>query len=624
MSQFRRRALPVVAGIAALFLGCTTSPPSRPTPVAGLPASPAERQRALPDQLRAAQVTSRRGMVVTGCAAASWAGTTVLEAGGNAIDAAVAVAFALGVAEPGSSGIGGQTYILVRMSDGRTAAIDGSVHAPLQTAREELARLREAQLLIRPNTSFWGYKAAATPGSLAALDLALRSYGTKSLADVIAPSIAIAELGSPWTAAQHAFLVNYTTKLMASPYLSRLFFKDAIEPWDADHVYCNPDLACFLRRLAAVGVDDFYHGAIAAEIAADMAAHAGWIGRADLARMDATVKAPLRGRYRGLEVLSFPFPGGGATVVEALGILDRISPDRLREDSVDRLHVLVEACRLAYADSFPARRPPRLPDDLAVDAAWVGSRAALIRMDRALRADEVSIGPLSSLEAGGTSQVSVVDSAGNAVALTQTVGATFGSGVATDGFGFPYNSLVNGYEFLEPRAWSYLQPLQPPMNSMAPTIVVKDGSPLLVLGSAGTTRIGPAIVGTIVGVVDRRLPLCEAIAAPRVLWGGNRSSRVYLEIADQITEEQADALAARGFAIQERITFPATPLDMTDFGGVNAVLVDPADGMLVGVADPRRQGVARAESELPDPAPVPVFPSCWRELLAAGRAPTPR
>jgi gamma-glutamyltranspeptidase/glutathione hydrolase len=561
-------------------------------------------------------------MVVTGNAAASWAGMRMLDAGGNAVDAAVAAAFALGVAEPGSSGIGGQTYLLVRMRDGTAVAIDGSARAPLRAVREELYSLHETTLLIRPATAFSGHRSIATPGTLAALDAALRRFGTKSLAEVVEPAIEIAEFGSVWTPAQRSFLVDYTTKVQASVYLSALFLRDSITPWSPEHVYCNPDLACFLRRLAAVGVSDFYRGAIAQEIAGDMAAHGGWLGRAELAQMSATIKQPLRGRYRGLEVLSFPFPGGGATVVEALGILDRVEARRLREDSVDRLHLLVEACRLAYADSFPAHRPLRLPDELAADAGYVAGRAARIRLDRALHADEVSASSLSLVEAGGTTQVSVADSLGNVVSLTQTLGSTFGSGVATDGFGFAYNSLLNGYDFRDPHAWSYLMPLQPPINSMAPSIVLEGGRPLLVIGSAGTARIGPAIVGTIVNVVDRGLPLGEAVAAPRALWGGNLANKVYLEIVDPITVEQADTLAQRGFARQERLTYPATPLDVTDFGGVNAILLDQAGGTMIGVGDPRRQGVAQGESEVPDASPAPALPECWRSLLAAGEAQT--
>jgi gamma-glutamyltranspeptidase/glutathione hydrolase len=617
MRHSAARAFWVAALVAVATGACSTSPkgpprrqvpPPTPTPIV---------QRALPDTLRMPEVVSKRGMVVTANAAASWAGARMLETGGNAIDAAVAAALALTVADPGSSGIGGQTYILIRLADGRSVAIDGSARAPVRASVEEMQRLREEQQAVRPGVSFYGYKAVATPGTLVALDLALRRYGTKSLAEVLAPAIEAAELGTTWTPAHDAFMIWYLGKVEHSPYLAQLLLKDGVEPWGAGHVYCNPDLACLLRRLAANGIEDFYQGEIAREIAEDMAAHGGWLRVGDLGSMQAQERRPVQGRYRGLDVLSFPFPGGGSTVVEALAILDRFPPQLLREDTVDRLHLLVEACRLAYADSFPARRPNRPPDEMATDTGFVSRRAALIRFDRALYQSEVSANALSTIEVGGTSQVSTADPSGNVVALTQTLGATFGSGVATAGLGFPYNSLMNAYEFEDRRAWSYLTPLQPPMTSMAPTILVKDGTPLLVLGSAGTARIAPLIVNTIVGLVDRRRPLCEAMGAPRALWGGNVERAVYIEIVDPITEAQADALKTRGFAKQERLRYPASALDLTDFGGVNALFIDPTDGTMVGIGDSRRQGVALAPRDGPLPAEPPLAPpACWRSLFA--------
>jgi gamma-glutamyltranspeptidase/glutathione hydrolase len=462
---------------------------------------------------------------------------------------------------------------------------------------------------------FYSYKAAATPGTLAALALALERYGTKTLAEVLAPAIAIAEYGAPFTPAQQAFLRYYSAKVRRSPYLSRLFLRDGIDLWDVDHVYCNPDLACLLRRIGERGAADFYHGGIAAEIVADMTAQGGWLREGDLEMMEAQERKPISGRYRDLEVLSFPFPGGGATVLETLGILDRFPPELLREDSVDRLHLLIEAGRIAFADTFPARRPARLPDEAATDPDFLARRAAIIRFDRALYANEVSAGPLSTVVVDGTSQVSTADAAGNAVALTQTLGATFGSGAAPEGMGFALNSLMNGFDFRNPRLWAYLAPLQPPMNSMAPTIVLAGGKPLLVLGSAGSARISPLIVSTIVGVVDRRRPLCEAMAAPRALWGGNVETFTYLELVDPITVEQADALQARGFT-EHRLTYPASPLVLTDFGGVNAIFIDPSDGTFVGVGDPRRQAVAAAPAESAVDATDLLVPECWRSLGA--------
>ncbi len=412
----------------------------------------------------------------------------------------------------------------------------------------------------------------------------------------------------------HAFLEKYTAKVRESAYLSSLLLEDGIDVWGPGHVYCNPDLACFLRRLGMVGADDFYRGTLAGEIDRDMVANGGYVRLADLALMTAQERAPLRGRYRGLEVLSFPFPGGGAVVVEALGILDRFPQELLRRDSVDRLHLLLEACRLAYADTYPARRPPRLPDERASDPAYVAERAALIRLDRALYDREVSSRPLSGLVVDGTTQVSTADAAGNVVSLTQTLGPQFGGGAATAGWGFAYNGLVNGFDFRDPRLWSHIEPLLPPINTLAPTILLKGGRPLLVIGSAGSARIAPLIVGVIVALVDGGMTLRDAMSAPRALWGGSADRQCYLEMTGAITDEVAEALEHRGFSRQKRLTYPATPLELTDFGGVNALLVDPRDGSMVGVGDARREGVAMAPG---DRAPgALVLPDCWRSLVA--------
>ena len=553
------------------------------------PAVPA--QAAQPDALWLREVTSHDGMVVTDSAAASSAGARMLESGGNAVDAAVAAALAIGAALPGSSGLGGETHMLLHLRNGRALAIDGSARAPLRSSTQELQRL---EIDKKYTNSFYSHKAVATPGTLAALVLALERYGTKSFAEVAAPAIDLAEHGSTWTPTHRAFLEKYTAKMWESEYLRHLFLKNGIEVWGLEHLYCNPDLARVLRRLVERGPEDFYRGEIAAEIDRDMIDNGGWLRRGDLGLMEAVEREPVRGRYRDLEVVSAPLPAGGAAVVEALGILHRFPADRWRDHPVDRLHLLLEACRIALADCMPSQRPLRSPDELARDPSWLDARARLIRFDRALYWDEISRNARSTIDVGGTTQISTIDAEGNAVSLTQTIGAAFGSGVTVPGYGFPFNSLLNGFEFSDRRAWRYITPLQSNLTTMAPTIVLRHGEPMLVLGSAGSARIAPIIATLIVNLVDRRLPPCEAMAAPRALWGGNGDSRSYLEIAGDITERQADTLAARGFVDQTRMTYPATPLELTNFGGVNAIFVDSADGTFVGLGDPRRQGVAIA------------------------------
>ena len=567
-------------------------------------------QNALPDLLWTREAASPRGVVVTNSDTASAAGARVLERGGNAVDAAITAAFVLGVTSPGSAGLGGQTYILLHLPDGRDLAIDGSCRAPAGLRPDEMHETRDQY------GSYYGYTSIATPGTLAAMALALERFGTLTLAEAIAPAIEAAETGAPWSPALRAFLGKYYWALLDSPTLSSLFLRDGIEAWGEQHSYCNPDLACLLRRLADRGAADFYRGAIAAGMAADIAANGGWVRGGDLALMQAEIREPVRGRYRGFDVVSFPSPGRGAAVVEALGILDRFPSDLLAADSPDRLHLLVEACRLAHADSTPLQRPVRAPDDLAADAAYVGARAALIRLDRALTQHEISSTPLSTLAAGGTTQISVADDAGTVVSLSQTLGNTFGALVGTAGYGFPYNNLISGFELDDPRRWRYARPFQAPMTGMAPTILLKDGAPYLAVGSAGSDRILSIVVNIVSNLVDRRLPLCEAVTAARAIWGGMPGDTAAFELVDPITAADADTLRARGFTTRLR-TYPADSLALTEFGGANAIVVAP-DGTVTGAGDPRRQGIPIAARPFPPPpAPELTFPACWRELYAA-------
>jgi gamma-glutamyltranspeptidase/glutathione hydrolase len=216
----------------------------------------------------------------------------------------------------------------------------------------------------------------------------------------------------------------------------------------------------------------------------------------------------------------------------------------------------------------------------------------MIRLDRALTREEIGAGSLSGLAVEGTTQVSAADDDGNLVSLTQTLGATFGGGVAVPGFGFAFNNLLNGYEFRDPRAWAFISPLQPNHHCMAPSIVLRSGTPFLVVGGAGSARIAPSIVELLLRLTDGRRSLRDAMAAPRALWGGNADEQIYLEIVGTTTVQLADMLRERGFLAQTRLTYPASTLHVTDFGGVNAILIDPVTGLFTGLGDPRRQGVA--------------------------------
>jgi gamma-glutamyltranspeptidase/glutathione hydrolase len=555
---------------------------------AAIPTPPPAGYVASPEQLRPVEVRSHHGMVVCGSPEAAKAGAAVLAAGGNAVDAAVVTAFALGSAEPVTSGIGGQAFILIRFADGRTVAIDGSCVVPALADPAELQAVRNVGTVR-------GYKSVAVPGALAALAYTLERYGTIPLARALAPAIDIAEFGFHMNTTELANVETYAAKLQRGGYLADTFLKGFTGFWPPEHVFCSGDLAATLRRIARLGPGEFYRGRIADEIEADMVANGGYVRKADLVQVRAIERPPLRGSYRGLDIITFPYPGGGGSLLEMLNILESFPPELLRGESLDRLHLLLEAGRITLHDLIAPSVPLPLRDQDVSQKSRGAERARLIRFDRALRDREIGDADAAPYLVIGTTQVSVADRDGNVVALTQTVGASLGSGVATPGLGFAYNSNLDAFNYTNPRSPFFLAPGKVPATTLAPTIVLKDGTPFLALGSAGSERIVPSMAVVLSAIADRGDDLRRAVATPRAVWGfDDQGQKGYLELAGEITSERAAALEKRGFTRIYKQGFPARWIDLMVFGGTNALLVDAATSTFIGVGDPRRQGVAVA------------------------------
>ena len=583
--------------LAVLFIGVPTSwsragaaPPADTSGAVPVAVERPGYERS-PYQLLPAEVVSANGVVVSGSEQASMAGAAVLEAGGNAVDAAVATAFALGVTEPMTSGLGAETLILIYGADGRAHAIDGSCYVPRLTRPDELQRLRNTG----ERGYFLGYKSITVPGSLAALAYALERYGTKSLAEALAPAIDIADYGYTLSATGHGEVAALAPYLRPHQSVADLFLNGFTDTWGPDHVFCASDLANTLRRIADLGPDEFYRGRIADEIEADMARNGGYVRKVDLKAVRAVERGPIRDTYRGLELISFPYPGGGGSLIEMLHILETFPPKLLQEPSLDRLHLLIEAAHIAWVDIQYSKMPLPMLERQLTDRRWAAQRAKLIRFDRALLPNEIGgNGPAQYLTVG-TTQVSVVDRWGNVVGLSQTLGGFFGAGEITPGMGFIYNSNMNAFNFTDPQNPHYAAPGRAPMTALTPTIILKDGRPLLVLGGAGSERVIPSIAAVISQIADRGAGPCEAVAAPRAIWGTNWGDpRAFLEFAGEITPERIDGLEKSGFQDMFLLKFPGRLVDLAAFGGTNAVAVDPRTGMLVGVPDPRRSGFAAA------------------------------
>lgn len=592
--------VPIAASLLGLAVGPLSAQTRSASPAPLRPTSGSTTE--LPVELQANEERSAYGMVASGIPEASRAGARILEEGGNAVDAAVATAFALGVVDQFNAGLGGQCYALLHLHDGRDVAIDGSSPQPVRVATEELRELAESGHL-------YGYKFATSPATPAALAYTLERYGTMSLAQVLAPAIELADYGHPLVPTIQALVQYYAPRLREDESLARTFLKDGLNPFPPGHIYCHPVLAETYRRLATHGIKDLYFGRIADEIVSDMAANGGHVTKVDLAHVQVIERSPVRGRYRGLEVVSFPYPGAGDMVVEALQILGSFPSELLQYDSADRLHLLLEAVRVAFRDATGRTESPFLSTVFS-DPTRAVRRAEMVRFDRALREDELPAARSPYFTERDTTHVSVVDRFGNAVALTQSLG--YGSCVATPSLGFQYNSLLESCEFCDRDSPSFPVPFAILRSTMTPTIVLCNRQPFLVLGGPGSSRIPATIVAVVTNVVDRAMPLRDAVGAPRILAshpnpkGGTTGchgvpstkfydQKVYLEIAGPITTEQADELEARGFTQQNRLKFPyPNVIELRSFGGVNAVMVDPATGLLIGVGDPRRHGAAAA------------------------------
>ncbi len=523
----------------------------------------------------------------------------MLEAGGNAVDAAVAAAFALSAAEPGGSGIGGQSWMVLRMATGEARAI---YCPPLMPMRIDRARMTA----YRKGHDLWGPMAASVPTTVATLAHALRRYGTKSFAEVLAPSVAVAESGYRFRSFERGYLANYVHRVRDSAILAPIYLVtptgNAVSPEaiPADTCVKIPSLADTLRRLAEAGSADFYSGTIAAQLDDEMRAAGGFVTRADLARVPGSVLdvEPVRGRYRGLSVLSAPSPAGGETFVAALQILGALPEGTLAQPGLARGHAIVEAVRLAFTRSAQGA-----VDRKWLTASWAKRQARRIHPERALTYVEMKESVRSNPGNRGTSHISVVDSRGNAVSLTQSLGRYFGAAWAPPGLGFLLNAFLEPLDLIEAAGTrSGVGSTVDDEISVAPIILVRDGRVFLVAGTGGSTRIPSILLNVVTSLVDGHEPAADAVAQPRMLWEiGSAGPRVLLEVAGPWTLETVEVLKTMGHDNVFALTTPGS--NSGAFGGVYTVTWNAAASTWEGVADNRRAGIAAAPAHIVTIAP---------------------
>ena len=532
----------------------------------------------------AAASEGAHAMVVSAQREASAAGLRILATGGNAVDAAVAVGYALAVVDPCCGNIGGGGFMLIRRADGGAIVINFRETAP-GTATPDM--FVDASGAVVRDASLNGYRAAGVPGTVMGLERALAQYGRLGRAAVMAPAIALARDGFVLGPADAAILAARAERLAADSEAARIFLRGDGAPYQPGDRLVQPDLAATLSQIAEKGPDALYRGPIAAAVGAASAAHGGLLSARDFAAYTTTEAAPVSCEYRGYRILSAPLPSAGGTILcEMLNVLSGWDLGAAGYHSPAALHLMAETMRHAYVDRNSALGDPAfVPDPSA--RLLTATHAAAIRaaIDPEKATPSTALGPgVASHERPETTHYSVVDKDGNAVAVTYTLNGNFGAGVVAPGTGFLLNNEMDDFTVkpgaanlfgLVQGAANAIAPGKRPLSSMAPTIVEHGGRPVLVLGSPGGPRIITAVLEALANIVDFGLAPAEAVAATRFhhQW---LPDTLYYERGG-LPADTAAALTARGYRLSEQ----------APWGAVELIAIGP-DGTLVGVNDPRR------------------------------------
>jgi len=481
-------------------------------------------------------VHAQHAMVVTVHQLATQVGVEILQAGGNAVDAAVATGFALAVVHSPAGNIGGGGFMLIRMADGKSHFLDYREKAPSAATRDMYL---DANGNVIEGASEIGYKSIGVPGSVAGLVYAEQKYGKLTLKQVMAPAIKLAREGYALTWEEAEDL--HDRYLEKFPESHRVFQRNG-DYYKPGEIFQQPDLARTLERIA-VNPGDFYHGSLARELAAAMQKGGGLITADDLAQYEVKEREPVHGTYRGYEVISAPPPSSGGTVlIEALNIVEGFDLAKMENRSAESIHFTVEAFRRAFFDRAEFMGDPdfsRIPVAQLIDKKYAASwregidpahatpskelkRPAIFsELERYALAHPPS---LPSREGNHTTHYSVVDEEGNAVSVTTTINDWFGSRVTADGLGFLLNDEMDDFSSKPgvPNADGLIQgaanaigPGKRPLSSMTPTIVVHNGKTVMVLGSPGNSKIITTVANVLMGVVDYGMTIQEAVNAPR-------------------------------------------------------------------------------------------------------------
>jgi gamma-glutamyltranspeptidase/glutathione hydrolase len=471
-----------------------------------------------------APVAAENGMVVTAQHLATEVGVDVLRRGGNAVDAAVAVGYALAVVYPAAGNLGGGGFMTLQLADGRKTFLDFREKAPLAATANMY--LDAAGNVIKGSTTT-GHLAVGVPGTVSGLEMALAKYGTMKRADLIAPAIRFAEQGFVLDAGDAEMFATATDAFKVDPATTAIFLKTGGQPYLAGDRLVQKDLGATLRQIGEAGAAGFYKGPVARAIVASSSAGKGLITQADLDQYTTRELAPVECDYRGFHIVSAPPPSsGGVIICEILNVLEGYPLKDWGFRSAQAVHVQIEAMRHAYVDRNSYLGDPdfvKNPLDRLLDKAYAAKIRAVIDPSKAAVSKDLKPG-VAPHEGSNTTHYSIVDAKGNAVSVTYTLNDWFGAKVTAAGTGVLLNDEMDDFtaKLGVPNIYGLVQgeanaiaPGKRPLSSMSPTIVTKDGKPVMVVGTPGGSRIITAVLHTIINVVDYGMNVQEAVDAPR-------------------------------------------------------------------------------------------------------------
>jgi gamma-glutamyltranspeptidase/glutathione hydrolase len=544
-------------------------------------------------------VRGAHGMVASTNSLASEIGVDVLKRGGNAIDAAIAVAFALAVVHPSAGNLGGGGFMMIRLRDGRTTAIDYREMAPAAATHDIFLDQRD-NLINGEGSSTLGYRAAGVPGTVAGLELALKKYGSGRFtwAQLIEPARRIASQGFKVSGSLSRNLKRNEESFKLYQDSRKIFLNDGKLFQEGD-VLREPDLARTFARLQINGPREFYQGTTARLIVDDMKRHRGLITLEDLRGYVAKERVPVRTTYRGFEVVTMPPPSsGGVVLIEMLNILEGYDLRKMGWSSADRYHVMAEAMRRAYADRAEYMGDAdfvNVPVAGLIDKAYAARLRSTISMEQASTSEKIRAGQPAGAESLETTHFTVVDEAGNAVANTYTLNDSYGSKVVARGTGVLLNNEMDDFAAKPgtPNMYGLVQgernavgPRKRPLSAMTPTFVLRpDGSLWFAVGSPGGATIINTVMQVITNIIDYDMNIQQAIDAPRI-----HNQWLPDEVAYEpygLSEDTLNILRSRGHKVLVRPDAGWTAGDGY-MGDAQGVMIEDKTGVRLGASDPRR------------------------------------